>query len=234
MESDYKQEWDKSYLNRDNFLFYPHEEIIRFVSKYIRKRIGFNNFQEIATDGNGNAKKILDLGCGIGRHVIYCHEMGLDPYGIDLSEEAILTAKKWGTMQGISDIDKKFIQGDACQLPWSPSFFDYAISHGVLDSMPFETARSVCAELARVLRKNALFYCDLISGDDSEHAREYCGEEIVKNTHEQGTIQSYFNYHKIEILFQGFFQISDLHMIRNEDILRGNFTSRFHIILRRA
>ncbi len=31
-----KYEWDKSYQNLDNFVFYPHEEVIRFVSKFIR------------------------------------------------------------------------------------------------------------------------------------------------------------------------------------------------------
>lgn len=31
------KEWDDSYRNRDNILFYPYEEIIRFVSKYIKK-----------------------------------------------------------------------------------------------------------------------------------------------------------------------------------------------------
>lgn len=40
-------EWDDSYRNRDNFMFYPHEEVVRFISKYIRKRIGFNEFRDV-------------------------------------------------------------------------------------------------------------------------------------------------------------------------------------------
>jgi len=40
MMENQKKKWEESYLNRDNFVFYPHEEVIRFVSKSIRKRIG--------------------------------------------------------------------------------------------------------------------------------------------------------------------------------------------------
>ena len=50
--------WDKSYKNRDNYIFYPHEEIIRFISKYIRKRVGLNEFTYI----DNNSPKVLDIG----------------------------------------------------------------------------------------------------------------------------------------------------------------------------
>ena len=43
MKNGLANEWEKSYKNFDNFLFYPHEEVIRFVSKYIRKKVGFEN-----------------------------------------------------------------------------------------------------------------------------------------------------------------------------------------------
>ena len=39
-----KSEWNKSYVNINNFLFYPDDEVIRFMSKYIRKIIGLNKF----------------------------------------------------------------------------------------------------------------------------------------------------------------------------------------------
>ncbi len=39
---DYKKIWDKSYENKDNYLFYPNEEVIRFLNKYIERRTNLN------------------------------------------------------------------------------------------------------------------------------------------------------------------------------------------------
>jgi SAM-dependent methyltransferase len=225
-----KAEWDKSYDNRDNFVFYPHEEVIRFVSKYICKRIGLDDFQQVANSLKG---PVLDLGCGIGRHVIYCHEMGLDAYGVDLSDSAVALARQWADRKGLLDYQQKIVQGDVRHLPWDNNFFPFAVSHGVLDSMPFEIARAACGELARVMPKDGLFYCDLISGDDSQHAREFSGEEIVKTAHEQGTIQLYFNLEKIHEMIRDYFSIEECNLIRRENVLRGGYSSRYHLILRR-
>jgi len=223
--------WDKSYANRDNFLFYPHEEVIRFVSKYIRKRVGLNEFVDVRPANE--PARLLDLGCGIGRHVMYCHEMGLESYGIDLSQVAIDTAKEWALVKGARDLVSRFHQGDIRRLPWSDGFFEYAVSHGVLDSMPYAIAREACVELARAMKTDGLFYCDLVSGDDSRHAREYSGEEVVQTAHEKDTIQLYFNYAKIQSLIEGLFELIECNLIRREEVLRGQHTSRYHLVLRR-
>ncbi|NER93870.1 MAG: class I SAM-dependent methyltransferase [Symploca sp. SIO1B1] len=227
-----KQEWDKSYTNRDNFVFYPHEEVIRFVSKYIRKRIGLMEFKDMVSFAS--KPRVLDLGCGIGRHVIYCEEMGLDAYGIDLSQEAVNIARTWLATRGIEKPDHKIFQGDIRQLPFPDSFFNYAVSHGVLDSMHFEIAQESVSELARTLVSGGLFYCDLISGDDSSHSREYSGENVVTNAHENGTVQSYFNFAKIKKLFDGLFSIEEALIKRRENVIDGGYSSRFHLVLKKV
>jgi SAM-dependent methyltransferase len=229
---DNKAEWDRSYENRDNFVFYPHEEVIRFVSKFIRKRVGLREFSDVVPDVD--RKRVLDLGCGIGRHVVYCHEMGMEAYGVDLSNTAVSAARQWAEAIGLPESEARICQGDVRQLPWSNGYFHYAVSHGVLDSMPFEIARAACVELARVMQSGGLFYCDLISGDDSRHAREFCGEEVVATTHEQGTIQLYFNMPKIYSMIEGAFSIEECNLIRRENVLRGGFASRYHLALRRV
>ncbi|HEY8101587.1 MAG TPA: class I SAM-dependent methyltransferase [Burkholderiaceae bacterium] len=226
-----KNEWDQSYDNRDNYVFYPHEEVIRFVSKFIRKRIGLNEFRDVSPEIKD--KRVLDLGCGIGRHVIYCQDMGLEAYGIDLSDVAVDLARKWGQQNGLHEPEQRIRQGDVRHLPWDKGFFRYAVSHGVLDSMPFEIARAACVELARVMPVGGLFYCDLISGDDSKHAREFSGEEIVNTAHEHGTIQLYFNLAKIQSMIEGVFEIDECNLVRRENILRGGYTSRYHLVLKR-
>lgn len=226
-----KSDWDKSYEKRDNFVFYPHEEVIRFVSKFIRKRVGLAEFSDAAPDSAQG--RVLDLGCGIGRHVVYCHDMGLEAYGVDLSDAAIKVAREWGGQEGLPEPEARLRQGDIRHLPWGEGFFRYAVSHGVLDSMPFEFARAACVELARVMSIGGLFYCDLISGDDSKHAREFSGEEIVTTVHEHGTVQLYFNLEKIKAMIHGVYEIAECNLIRRENVLSGGFASRYHLILRR-
>ena len=227
-----KTEWNKSYENRDNFVFYPHEEVIRFVSKFIRKRVGLAEFCDAGVESSQG--RVLDLGCGIGRHVIYCHDMELEAYGVDLSDAAVRVAREWGSQKGLPEPEQRIRQGDIRHLPWNDGFFRYAVSHGVLDSMPFEIARAACIELARVMPIDGLFYCDLISGDDSKHAREFSGEEIVTTAHEEGTIQLYFNLEKIRSMIDGTFEIVECTLIRRENVLSGWFASRYHLILRRV
>ena len=163
-----KNEWDQSYINGDNFIFYPHEEVIRFVSKYIKKRVGPSHFLDQLYAKQLSEKfaipqfRILDLGCGIGRHVKFCTEMQLDSYGVDLSETAIETAHNWLSNAGLSDLRNRLIVGNVSSLPWTDSFFHFAVSHGVLDSMPWQISRSAIIELSRTMVIGGLFYCDLI------------------------------------------------------------------------
>ena len=227
-----KVAWNRSYENRDNFVFHPHEEVLRFVSKFIRKRIGLNEFRDVAPGSAGG--RVLDLGCGIGRHVLYCNDMGLDSYGIDLSDAAVGVAREWARLRSFPNPDSRICQGDIRTLPWGDGFFRYAISHGVLDSMTFEIARSACLELGRVMSKDGLFYCDLISGDDSGHAREFSGEEVVETAHEQGTVQLYFNLATILKMIEGVFVVDECSLVRRENVLQGGYHSRYHLVLRRV
>lgn len=227
---DISRAWDISYNNKDNFVFYPHEEVIRFVSKYIRKRVDLSKFKEGCNVDN---PKILDVGCGIGRHIIYADDMGIEAYGIDLSNTAIAKACEWADKNGMDNSKKRIVQGDICCLPWENDFFDFAVSHGVLDSMPFTMAKKGVREVARVLKKNGLFYCDIVSGDDSSHFREYAGEEVVETLHECGTIQCYFNFTKVNELIGEVFSIHEAFLIRKENVLSGSFISRYHLVLKK-
>ncbi|TYC85948.1 methyltransferase domain-containing protein [Acetobacterium wieringae] len=223
-----KKEWNESYQHKDNFVFYPHEEVIRFVSKYVKKRIGFSNFQLI-----GEAGKCLDLGCGIGRHLIYLDEMQMEPFGIDLSDYAINYAKEW-----FRDVDKvhlidRLTVGSVDALPYGDDYFDFVISHGVLDSMEFKTAIDGIREVNRVLKNDGYFYFDVVSGDDFEHYREYAGEDLVKGVHEKNTIQSYFNYEKIKVLLGDDFEIQECVLIQRESVISRVKNSRYHVTVKK-
>lgn len=224
------RQWDESYQRGENYVFYPHEEVIRFVARHIRKRVGQDQYEDRL--GVGQARG-LALGCGIGRHVFYLDECGLEAWGIDLSEEAIGMAHASARRLGREHLVERFLATSSESMPFDDGFFHFAVSHGVLDSMPFDVARRSLVELRRCLAPNGLFYADLVSGDDHRHGREFAGAEEVQGQHEQGTIQSYFNWSRIEELIEGSFKVKDGVLITSQSLFAPVRISRYHLVLER-
>lgn len=224
-------DWEKSYLNKDNFIFYPHEEIVRFISKYIKKRIGLHNFKPI--DQNKSKPKILDIGCGIGRHVKLINEFNLDAYGFDLSSEAIKVAKYNFINLDLKDLSERVIVADIRNLPYKNNFFNYMISHGVLDSMNYDIALEGIMELHKKINDNGLIYLDLISTNDHTFTNSEQYDLVVKTKHEKNTVQSYYNIDRIKKLLKDKFEIIELYEIINRNFDSNRLLARFHIIAKK-
>ena len=224
-------DWENSYLNKDNFIFYPHEEIIRFISKYIKKRIGLNKFKFI--DQNESKPKILDIGCGIGRHVKLCNEFNLDAYGFDLSSEAIKVAKNNFINSDLKDLSNRVVAADIRNLPYKNNFFNYMISHGVLDSMHYDIALEGIIELHKKLHDSGLIYLDLISTNDHTFTNSKQYDLIVKTKHEENTVQSFYDTDRINRLLKDKFEIIELYEIINRNIESNRLLARFHIIAKK-
>lgn len=222
-------EWNRSYGQKDNFIFCPHEEVVRFFSKYIYKRKGLDVFEK--KHSLESKPKILDLGCGIGRHVIFGRQMQTDAVGIDLSEKAIRFARMFAAFCGIPEADEIFFEGNCARMPFKDGEFDFIVSHGVLDSMPLALAKQVIEDAYRVIKPAGLFYCDLISGDDSEHHKEFSGEQVIETLHERGTIQLYYNFALIRELIDGLFTLREGRLIRRENLTQSGYASRYHLVL---
>lgn len=227
----YKNQWNQSYQKQQNFLFYPHEEIIRFVSKYFCKRSGF---EDVTFHQPGIPLCGLDLGCGIGRHVKYMDEMGISAFGIDLSDTAVSYGKQWFDSLGLYQLSQRLIQGSIADMPYDDGFFDLTVSHGVLDSMGFKDALAGVSEVHRCLKKGGLFYFDVISGDDNKRFREYSAEEIVETEHEKGTIQAYYNWGRILELAGERFSIEEADLVQKQALIKNNLISRYHIVFRKV
>lgn len=217
-------EWNDAYLRGGNICFWPNEEIIRFVSKYVRKRIDINEFINIRDFNKG-----FDLGCGIGRHVKFLDEMGFDIYGMDLSEVAINKGKQWMETLGKKDLTKKIVVGNILDIPFESAYFDFIVSHGVLDSMSYEIAVKGIKEVVRILKTGGLMYCDLIMDPTLE-----AYEEIVTMEHEHGTVQSYFDRDKVDDLLGSYFKILEFKINSTSDENNRVISRRAHIVCEKA
>lgn len=223
-----KDKWEESYQRYENFMFYPKEEAVKFLNRFVRKRIGIDKFKDILDFSKG--VRGLDFGCGIGRLAILMREFGIDAYGVDISSRAIQMAKELAVYFGYKDMIEKFILIDGTGIPFEDNFFDVTISEGVLDSMYFELSKKVMKELDRVTKH--LLFISLISGDDDKHYREFNEEEIVEAQHEKGTIQSYYNWEKIQRLFDNTnFSITWCHLNTEKSITSKYKYGRYHLVL---
>ena len=227
MSKIYKQKWDESYNHFDNYIFYPKEEEEKFLNRFVRRKIGDNSFQDasLINDVDGGIVRGLDYGCGIGRMTMLMHEFNIDSFGVDISKSAIQKAKELFPI-----LSKNFTVVDGERLPYEDSYFDISICESVIDSMHFTVAKKVIKELDRVTNK--LTFINFISGDDSEHFREFSGEEFVQTKHEQNTIQSWFNWSKInELISNTNYKIKWANLIIEESLTDRYKYGRYYLVL---
>ncbi len=179
--------------------WHPDEGIVKFSARYLQRRTGIDSWQK-----KRNVDRILDAGCGIGRHVIFFSEQGFDVYGIDISDDAIKIANEWLSRKRLKSNLKV---GNLTSLKFPDEYFDVIISYAVLDHMTLSDFKRSLNEIRRVLTKNGYIFLTLRSTDDSEFGR---GRKIEHNTfllregYAKGTIQHYFNLKEIKEALVGF------------------------------
>jgi ubiquinone/menaquinone biosynthesis C-methylase UbiE len=103
-----------------------------------------------------NVKRILDLGCGSGRHVIYFAKKGFDVYGIDVAKEGIKITKSWLKKERLQANLK--IGSIYKKLPYQNNLFDAVISTSVIHHARIKNIRKAIREIERVLKPNGLIF----------------------------------------------------------------------------
>jgi len=200
--------WDNVYSQKYMTMWYPNEDIIRFCASLIQKRLTLDKYEV-----KRKVDRVLDLGCGNGRHAMFFARQGIKASGIDISSQAVAWASEWAKSEGV---DADFRVGDITNLPYEDNTFDAVVTHGVLDHVPMTVATKAAREVHRVLKPNGLFYFDLRSSHDYE-----CGvgtevapnEFIVTSGYEKDLVQHFFTEDEIKTLVDGLFRIiySEIH-----------------------
>lgn len=102
-----------------------------------------------------NISKILDLGCGTGRHAIYFADNGFDVYAFDFSLYAIKRSKQrlkernLSAHLTVSDMREKF--------PYGNYFFDAIIAIRVINHARIATIKHIVSEIHRTTRNGGYF-----------------------------------------------------------------------------
>lgn len=177
---------------------YPIEEVVQFV---------FRNYRNARSD-----VRILDAGCGAGRHVKFLADEGFIPYGIDFSESGVEYTKK---MLSLSDHDKftpNILCGSIAELPFKKSYFNAIVCWAVLYYLSEKDIKNAILEFHRVLKRKGKLLLFVRNTDDYRYVNSankngfYATiNESSKSRNafsENGMTLFFFEQHYIENLFK--------------------------------
>jgi len=186
-----RTQWNKIFGNEGKVFTEPQPDIPK-ISKLFKKQ---------------GVKKILDLGCGTGRHLVFFAKKGFDVYGIDIAKQGIEISRRWLKKEGlkanlkISDVYKK--------LPYQDSFFDAIISIRVVNHGKIEDIRKLIKEMERILKPKGLIFVTTIKSEKSKKGR-WKYKQVAPRTiiplsgPEKGLPHYYFNKAIIKKEFKNF------------------------------
>lgn len=105
--------------------------------------------------GIGPGVKVIDIGCGAGRHSFEAYRRGADVVAFDqdaaeLNDVDTMLAAMTDTGEAPPTATAEVVKGDALALPYPEATFDCVIASEILEHVPADG--QVIAELIRVLR----------------------------------------------------------------------------------
>jgi SAM-dependent methyltransferase len=154
----------------------------------------------------GPGDRVLDMGCGAGRHAFAAYRAGADVVALDRSASDLAEVEAtFAAMRAAGEVPLRAsataVRGDAYALPFPDATFDRVIAAEVLEHLP-EDDRAV-AELARVLRPGGLMavtvprwgpervcwaLSDAYHQVEGGHVRIYRGGELVRRLETTGLV----------------------------------------------
>ena len=177
-----------------------------------------------------NAKKVLDLGCGTGRHMAYMQKLGFEISGCDISPEAIATAGK----------EIPGAKLDVCEmssLPYEDAVFDAVMCTDVLQHGKLDYIKKAISEIHRVMKKGSILFLTVCS---TEHPKFRTGEEIEPNTRiNTAALDGHVPHHfftgdELRQIFSRFDIVSLEHVTRESPIDPGKKSAAWQMYAKNA
>ncbi|MFA4998844.1 MAG: class I SAM-dependent methyltransferase [Candidatus Paceibacterota bacterium] len=134
------KQWDKIFKERGKYFTKPQKDIPRIVKLFKKKGI----------------KKVFDLGCGSGRHIIYLAKQGFKVYGFDISEHGIKISRNWLKKEGLKANLK--IGSIYKKLPYKDNFFNAVVSIRVIHHAKIKKVQKLIREIERILKPGGLLF----------------------------------------------------------------------------
>ncbi|MBI3803174.1 MAG: methyltransferase domain-containing protein [Nitrospirae bacterium] len=130
--------------------------VVRFVERFKKER---------------PSGRILDIGCGEGRHTALFAKAGYRAVGLDYQPLALERARRFSG-NGAANPNLRFMLGDVFHLPFRPGAFDVLLDYGCLHHVRRRDTQRYLANVLPVLKPGGYFLLSCFSTDFKHHADE--------------------------------------------------------------
>ena len=132
-------DWNRAYKERPYIEQLPHNGVVKFINQFNREK----------------SSKVLDLGCGDGRHLIFLAQKDYISVGVDNAIWGLRRAKEWAEKETLKI---RLVYADVCFLPLESESFDQIISIQVIHHQRLKSIQKTIDGVRRLLRTNGVFY----------------------------------------------------------------------------
>ena len=185
-------DWDDIFSEKGKVFTEPHTDMEKIVKIFEERGV----------------QKILDVGSGTGRHLIFFSKKGFEIYGFDASPKAISIAKEWLAEENLN-VKIKLNRMEA-KFPYADNFFDAVISIQVIHHNKMKDILMTVREIERVLRKGGVIFITFPRLEGRGGLDDWKLKEVERGTYipqagqEKGLPHHFFTMEEIHDVFSSF------------------------------
>lgn len=164
---------------------------------------------------DNHVSKILDIGCGTGRHAIHFARRGFRVSGFDWSEAAVKRARELSRAKKLS-VALKVWNMTSFPYPYGDASFDAVLSIKVIHHTDIATIKGIIREVERITRKGGFFYLQApsyektlrLKSDGSKSEEIEPGTFLPLEGEEKGILHHHFTTEELLSLLDRFEVVS--------------------------
>ncbi|RJR30244.1 class I SAM-dependent methyltransferase [Candidatus Microgenomates bacterium] len=189
--------WEEYYTDLKKLgriMLWPDEFVVRFVNNEFKKR---------------KINKVLEIGCGAGRHLSYLHKEGFTVTGTDVAQAAVKLAKKRLSSEKIYKVPVSV--ADGVNLPFKDASYDAVLGWRYLHVFDKKRIQNAVDEIYRVLKPKGVALISTRTRKSTEFQNMRKGFKETRNfNYVAGQISkralngSYLTLPQIKSLFRNF------------------------------